>query len=158
VDGEDPNQIDFKEFGLGKKRTLAQFERYAGVDFKNRKFHKDVLSETLPPINYVNEEKFQSELVSRFKHCIDVYRGDIPENDYDFWCVVFKDKDNKDMYRRDADENEIKGLVASNPNDKFVHIWREFDTAEKPYKWTIWPHSKSKGWNTKIVENVINYN
>jgi hypothetical protein len=158
VDGEDPNQIDFKEFGLGKKRTLAQFERYAGVDFKRRKFHKDVLSEKLPPVDYVNEEKFQSELVSRFKHCIDVYRGDIPENDYDFWCVVFKDKDNKDMYRRDADENEIKGLVASNPNDKFVHLWREFDTAEKPYKWTVWPHSKSKGWDTKIIENVINYN
>lgn len=157
VDGEDPKQIDFKQFGLGKKRTLREFERFAGVDFKNRKFHQDVISETLPPVKFNSEEEFQKGLVNRFKHCIDVYRGDLPENDYDFWCVVFKDKDNKDMYRRDADGNEIKSIVMSNPNDKFVHIWREFDTAEKPHKWTVWPHSKSKGWDTKVIENVINY-
>ena len=43
------------------------------------------------------------------------------------------------------------------PDDKFVHIWREFEIAEKPYKWTVWPHSKSKQWNTKIIENIIPY-
>jgi hypothetical protein len=70
---------------------------------------------------------------------------------------VFKDEQNKDMYRKDADENEIKTIIATLPDDKFIHIWGEFDTDSKPYKWTIWPHSKSKGWNTKILENVIKY-
>lgn len=157
VDGEDQKQINFKECGLGTTRTLQDFERYAGVDFKKRRFHKDVISETLPPVKFINEETFQKELVTRFKYCIDVHRPELPENDYDFWCVVFKDKDNRDMYRKDADENEIKTIIATLPDDKFVHIWREFDTDTKPYKWTIWPHSKSKQWNTKILENVISY-
>jgi hypothetical protein len=157
VDGEDPKQIDFKECGLGTARTLQEFERFAGVEFKKRRFHKDVISEQLPPIKYIDEETFQKELVSRFKHCIDVYRPDLPETDYDFWCVVFKDEQNQDMFRKDADENEIKSIIDNLPDDKFVHIWREFDTDVKPYKWTIWPHSKSKGWNTKILENTISY-
>lgn len=157
VDGEDPKQIDFKECGLGKVRSLHDFERFAGVEFKTRKIHPDVAAEILPPIKYTTEEEFQRVLLSRFKHCIDVYKGDVPENDYDFWCVVFKDKDGNDMYRKDADGNEINAIVNSDPNDKFVHIWREFDTLVKPYKWTVWPHSKSKDWNTKIIETVINY-
>lgn len=157
VDGEDPSQIDFKGCGLGKVRTLQQFERYAGVEFKTRKIHPDVINEILPPIKYVDEETFQWSLRPRFKHCIDIYRGDLVDNDYDFWCVVFKDKDNNDMYRKDADENEIRTILNQDPNDKFVHVWREFDTPTKPYKWTVWPHSRSKDWNTKIFESVINY-
>ena len=157
TDGEDPNQIDYKECGLGKVRTLQQFERYAGVDFKNRRFHKDVVAEKLPPIKFVDESTFQNELLSRFKHCIDIYKPELPETDYDFWCVVFKNKENQDMYRRDADGNEIKTIMSASPDDKFIHIWREFDTDIKPFKWTVWPHSKSKGWETKIIEGIINY-
>jgi Glycosyltransferase (GlcNAc) len=157
VDGEDPNQIDFKECGLGKVRTLKDFERYAGVEFKSRRFHKNTKAEILPPINFTSEEQFQNELCVCFKYCIDIYRPELPENDYDFWCVVFKDKDNKDLYRKDADESEIKTIMSNLPDDKFVHIWREFEIAEKPYKWTVWPHSKSKQWNTKIIENIIPY-
>jgi hypothetical protein len=157
VDGEDPNQIDFKECGLGKVRTLYDYERYAGTEFKTRKMHPDVIKEQLPPIKYTTEEEFQKVLVCRFKHCIDVYKPDVPLDDYDFWCIVFKDKDSKDMYRQDADANEIKSFFASSKDNKFLHVWREFDSLEKPYKWTIWPHSKSKGWETKLLENIIHY-
>ncbi len=157
VDGEPYEQINFKECGLGNKRTIHDFERFAGVEFKSRKVHPDVIAEKLPPIAFTNETDFQKVLLARFKHCLDVYREDLPEKDYDFWCVVFKDKDNKDMFRKDADTNEINILMNQNPNDNFIHIWREFDTSIKPYKWTIWPHSVSKGWETKMLENVINY-
>jgi Glycosyltransferase (GlcNAc) len=157
VDGEDPKQIDFKECGFGKVRTVQDFERYAGVEFKTRRFHKNTIAEILPPINCTTEEQFQSELCNRFKYCIDVYKPEFAENDYDFWCVVFKDKDNKDLYRKDADVSEIHTVMNSDANDKFIHIWREFDTDVKPAKWTIWPHSKSKEWNTKVIENTINY-
>ena len=61
------------------------------------------------------------------------------------------------MFRKDADAQEIATIMNADPNDKFVHIWREFNTESKPYKWTVWPHSKSKGWETKIIENEIKY-
>ena len=157
VDGEDSSQINYGKVGLGTERTLQQFERYAGVSFKDRKFHKDVVSETLPPVKYIDEETFQKELTCMYKYCIDVYRPNLLENDYDFWVVVFKDKDNNNMFRKDADAQEIATIMNADPNDKFVHIWREFNTESKPYKWTVWPHSKSKGWETKIIENEIKY-
>ena len=51
---------------------------------------------------------------------------------------------------------ELLGLINSDPNDKFVHIWREFESANPPYKWRVWPHTVSKGWLDPI-ENTIGY-
>lgn len=157
VDGEDQKQINFGKCGLGKKRKLSEFEKFCGVEFKTRRFHKHSIEEQVPPVPYESEEKYQEGICNWVKYCIDVYKGDLTENDYDFWCCVFKDDNNKDLYRRDLDENEIKNLLIQDPNDKFIHIWREFYTDVKPTKWTIWPHSRSKGWNTKILENKIPY-
>jgi hypothetical protein len=42
------------------------------------------------------------------------------------------------------------------PNDKFIHIWREFDEISKPHSWRVWPHSESKGWLDRI-DQQINY-
>lgn len=157
VDGEDPEQINFGAYGLGNKRTLRDFELYAGVHFNTRRFHRDCVKEILPPIKFDTEENFEKGLCTWTKHCIDIYKGDLTEKDYDFWCCVFKDKDDKDLYRQDLDENEIRYLMNLDPNDKFVHIWREFEINERPFKWTVWPHSRSKDWNTKILENNIPY-
>lgn len=160
--GTDLNEpVNLGEYGFGKKRTLAQFERYAGVRFKDRVFHADSIEEKLPPAQRTDLTKFDPEyeqgLRKWYKHCIDIYKPDVPELDYDFWCCVFKDENDKDMYRKDLDANEINYLMHQEPNDKFLHIWRDFYIDQRPYKWTIWPHSKSKGWETKIIENKINY-
>ena len=157
IDGENQNQIKWGKFGLGKKRTLKQFEQFAGVEFKTRRFHKHSIDELTPPVPFTSEAEYNKGICNWTRFCIDVYKNDIPETDYDFWCCVFKDKDNNNLYRRDLDANEINSLIKQDPNDKFVHIWREFYTDVKPYKWTVWPHSKSKGWENKILENTIPY-
>jgi hypothetical protein len=155
VDGEDPNQIDWGRYGIGKVRTLHDFERYAGVEFKTRKFHKDLIHDKPAPIQYTSEDIFQSELVSIFKFCIDIHKPELPESDYDFWCVVFKDAQGKDIIRQDCNSDEIKRMFQSNPDDKFIHIWREFNSEVKPAKWTVWPHSIRKGWDNKVIERDI---
>ena len=157
VDGEDPEQINFGAYGLGTKRSLREFELFAGVEFKSRRFHQHSINEETPPVPVKSEEEFEAGLCNWTKHCIDIYKPDLTENDYDFWCCVFKDADGKDIYRRDLDPQEIDSLMKQDPNDKFIHIWREFHTTVRPMKWTVWPHSKSKGWECKILENTIPY-
>ena len=157
IDGENPNQINFGAYGLGTKKTLTDFENFAGVDFKTRRFHKNCLDESTPPVPFTTREEFDKSLCSWTKHCIDVYKPDLPEPDYDFIVCVFKDEKNTDLFRKDIDENELKALMQTDPNDKFIHIWREFSTDVRPTKWTLWPHSKSKGWECKIIENNLPY-
>ena len=84
-----------------------------------------------------------------FKHCIDIGFNTLPESDYDFWCVAFKDANGKDLYRKDADRDEIQRLKQD--PDKCFKIWRQFNAASKPCSWIVWPHSDSKGWCESIT-------
>lgn len=157
TDGVDPNSIYFGKYGLGNQRTLQEFERFVGVEFKTRRMTESCIFEETPSFKIKSLTQHQNDLRYWFKYCIDIYRPDIPEDDYDFWCCVFKSKDNKDIFRRDLDRNEINYVMKSNPSDKFIHIWRDFYYIEMPYKWVIWPHSVSKDWNTKVIESTIPY-
>lgn len=142
-----------KEFGkywFGNIRTLQQYERYAGLKFKTRQIHKYTLSNQPPP----TQGDYESGLCNKIKVCIDVYKGALTENDYDSFVVALLDENGNDVHRQDADENEIKSLLSQDSNDKFIHIWREYEDSQQPHSWRVWPHSKSKNWCERIEQKI----
>lgn len=139
-------------YGLGSVRTLREFEEYAGIKFKTRQIHQETLDNKLPPV----KGHFESGLASKHKVCIDLYKGALPETDYDSFAVALLDEAGADVYRRDMSSIEFEGLMKIDPNDKFIHIWREYESVNRPHTWRVWPHSASKGWCDKI-ENPIGY-
>jgi len=151
MDNEIQN-IDFKQYGFGTTRTLKQYEQYAGLSFSKRAITKRVKENKPPPdpdTSNLSYEDFQTHLMSIFKHCIDVGYDSVPENDYDFWAVAFKDKEGNDIYRQDADKDEI--IRMKNDPDGYCKVWREFQTDQKPHSWIVWPHSIGKGWSDPIT-------
>jgi hypothetical protein len=154
MDGE-KRDIDFEQYGFGKDRTLEEYELYSGLCFGKRGITKRVQEHKPPPdpeTSHLDYKSFQSHLMSIFKHCIDIQYGQVPENDYDFWAVAFKDENGQDLYRKDADKEEI--LRMKNDPDGYCKVWREFQTDKKPTSWIVWPHSISKGWSDPITGNI----
>lgn len=137
---------------FGTQRTFEEYERYAGLKFSTQQIHQEAKNGEFPPI----KGDYESGLMNFRKYCIDIYKGSLPEKDYDAFAIAFLNETGDDVYRKDADENEIRSLLNENNGDQFVHIWRTFELAEKPYSWRVWPHSKSKGWMERI-EQVISY-
>jgi hypothetical protein len=137
---------------FGTERTFEQYEKYAGLRFKTRQIHIETKNNDFPPI----KGDYESGLTNTQKYCIDIYKGSLTESDYDSLVVAFLDEYGQDMFRKDADQNEIKTLLNSDSNDQFIHIWRTFDHVKKPHTWRVWPHSESKGWMERI-EQVISY-
>ena len=149
MDNEDQD-IDFGEYGFGKERSLLDYEKYAGLSFSRRAIAPQTKDKIAPNINNkVSDEEFYGSLLTIFKHCIDISFKQVPLDDYDFWCVAFKDSEGNDIYRRDADENEIKRMKTD--PDGYCKVWREFQTEQKPDSWVVWPHSKSMGWSSPIT-------
>lgn len=142
------------KYGLGKIRTLEEYEHYAGIRFKDRKIHQAAYDRTPPPVRLKKSESLEDKFIAKFKYCIDLHKPQFPENDYDVWAIAFKDKNGNEMIRLDADSEEIKNLQNENKSDDFIRLWREFETSELPHSWLIWPHSKSKDWKD-IVEGYI---
>ena len=147
--------IDFGKYGFGKKRSLQDYEQYSGLSFSKRAITKRVQDHMSPPdpeTTNLSYEEFQNHLMSIFKHCIDVTYDRVPEKDYDFWAVAFKDEKGEDIYRKDADINEIQRMKKD--PDGYCKVWREFQTDQKPSSWLVWPHSISKGWAEPITGNL----
>ncbi len=151
MDG-DVKDIDFGVYDFGKERTLEDYERYSGLCFKKRAVKRYTLDINLAPNPPLYGEEFDASFLSIFKHCIDIGYQQVPHNDYTFWAVAFEDENGNEIYRSDADKDEI--IRMKNDPDGYCKVWREFQTERKPYKWIIWPHSESAGWCERM-EGII---
>jgi hypothetical protein len=58
--GEEDNGIDLGEFGLGKERSIDDYARYAGLDFKNKRILKQAIDGYDPPIILESEEAWNN--------------------------------------------------------------------------------------------------
>ena len=144
--------IPLEKYGLGTDRTIQDYERYAGIRFKDRSVQQHTLEFEYPPNpTFETEEEYDASFLKRFAHYLDVHKSIFPEDDYDFWAVVFEKEDGTPIYRKDADEKEINRLLKK--SGEFVTIYREF-IGELPDRWVVWPHSKSKGWGKREVVSI----
>ena len=145
---------NFKKYGLGKERSLKDYETYSGIRFKDRQVQQYTYDRKPPPSPFTTKKQYESTFVSKFKYCIDIHKPTFTENDYDVWVVAFKNDKDEDLVRLDAQPEEFNNLLNLDPSDDFVRMWREFETSEVPHKWLVWPHSISKGW-MPIIESLI---
>jgi hypothetical protein len=151
---DESRRVHIPKYGLGKVRSLLDYEHYSGIRFKDRKVQQYAFDREIPPCPNVSKSEYEKSFVSEFKYCIDVHKPLFDEKDYDVWVIAFKDKTGKEMVRLDADEKEVKQLMSEDPKDEFVRLWRNFESSEVPASWLIWPHSKSKDW-MPIIEGKI---
>lgn len=153
MDGE-INDIDFGKYGFGNVRSLKDYEKYAGMQFSTRSITQDVVEHKPPKLENIQlgDKEFEDSLLHIFKHCIDIGYDQVPENDYDFWAVAFKDHSGNEMFRQDAGEDEIMRM--KNDPDGYCKVWRSFETLIMPSSWIVWPHSKSKGWSEPITGSI----
>lgn len=141
--------IDFGIYDFGTVRTLEDYERYAGLSFNKRAVQKYTLDNKIAPNPPLYGEEFDESFLKVFKHCIDLHISNFgTDKEYDFWAVIFEDKDGVSLHRKDMDSSEIKGLLST--GKEWLNIWREFQTEEKPHRWIVWPHIKDGDWENRI--------
>lgn len=149
MDGE-VKDIDFGVYDFGTKRTLAEYEAYSGLSFKKRGVQQYTLENNLAPNPVIEDfDEYQKSFSQIFKHCIDINYSQVPHDDYTFWAVAFEDEDGVEIYRKDADANEIR--MMKNDPDGYCKVWRSFDTVKKPHKWVVWAHSEKHGWGERLT-------
>lgn len=159
VDGEGDRDCEERvgKFGLGRERSLRDYERYAGILFTKRAVQQETIDRSFPPNKEVKDENdWLLSFSKRFKYTIDLSseREAIEKEEkelqadgdaYDFWAVIFSNSEcgGREIHRKD--ETTTKPLFS---------IAREFDTVELPSFFIVWPHAKKKGWCRKITKKV----
>ena len=155
MDGESPDQIDFGKYGFGSERTLREYEEYAGISFKYRAVQQKTIDRIEPeyPVTrkYVDEKEWRDSMTGSHDIRICIHRNDLGEivDDFDFWYVGARDAEGE-IFRKDLQAHEIKQYLANEWIDyRFVFL-----SDRTPTGYTIWTHSKSRGWMTKIDRDV----
>jgi hypothetical protein len=149
--GIDQNDdIDFKQYGFGNKRSLHDYELYVGLDFKNQKVHKcayDAREEYLEP-NIMSEAEWRSGMLHKYEFDIQWSLDKIPDkDDYTSFFFGFETKEGKLLYRKDL--KDLKYLKKLSNKIKST-IYAE----DKPDRCVIIPFSKNSGWTNKILVSL----
>jgi hypothetical protein len=149
--GQRNSALDLGEFGLGRSRSLLDYEQYAGINFKLR-LVQDYTRQDHPPPNpeVFSGADWKKHSVKDRRATIRVRPNQLPalkDKDVDFWYVGLHDDAGSELYREDLFPDSIASLLRQSP----VRLELTYQSAVAATRWTIWPHSPKRGWLRKIT-------
>jgi hypothetical protein len=142
--GVEDNSHDLGPYGLGPIRTIRDYEKYSGINFKNKSFQKWTIDNKFPPNpQYDTEEEWENSFIKSFYHLITITRKDLPENDYDFILVAYDNEEGISLHNKYINGNDLLKFLNG---DKPIHYEETFTTNENPVRVVYWAHSPKRGW------------
>jgi hypothetical protein len=140
-------------YGLGEARTFDDYEAYAGVNFRLKRAQAYTRQFEEPPNPPADPE--WADRIKSYALSLAIEKSRLPQGlaDYRFWYVGVHDRDSREIFRQDADREEVAKLLADPSPVVLLH--RPFDTEQVPATWTVWPVSESRGWLEKIEGPIL---
>ncbi len=151
--GMENDELDIGPYGFGNVRSLKDYERYAGINFRLRLAHPDTYFNRPPPTPdvFVTDEEWFNGCLKNFWTSIRVPAEHVDrDTDYDFWYVGVHNEHDQELYRQDLGADDL-ALVLEKPRAEFIFFYR---SQFKAHSWTVWPHSGTRGWLEKITRPI----
>ena len=134
-----------QRYGLGTARTFADYEAFAGISFRHRRFQDYTRLNGIPPNPPASLD--WPEHVRDRRVVIELDLSRLPAaavEDPTRWYVAVHGHDGRELYRRDVTPSELVDLLAKDPSH--ITLVREFSSETEPVSWIVRPHSTSDGW------------
>lgn len=148
----EPCNIDFRHYGLGRQRSLHDYELWAGLDFKKRRVHKycaDYRGNSPHPYR-MTEQEWEAGMLETYTYDIEWPYEKIPDNtDFDFWFFGFEKSTGELLYRKDfSHDDTFFHQYFQKHNNKYR---ARFGAEQKPDQCVIIPHIRNADWAEKII-------
>jgi hypothetical protein len=132
-----------RPFGIGDARSLADYEAYAGISFRDRVAQDHTRAHRRPP-NPAADPDWPSRL-RRHRVEIEIDLARIAAESAEpgvSWFVALRDAAGHQLWRRDAAPDELRAAT----DDGHVRLIREFSSEAPPVTWTVVPRHPVAGW------------
>ena len=137
----------------GTSRSFAQYEAYAGFNFRRR--HATPAAHRGDPPEPPPDATPQQRWTVRIR----LDRETLPASALDrprFWYVGFHDESGTELTRQDARLPEISRALAAGAGE--IVLERAFEAPRPPARWTVWPTDRSGCWLDRIEGAVDSAN
>jgi hypothetical protein len=151
--GIEDNGIDFGEYGLGSKRSLRDYEKYAGIHFQKQAFQNHTINHLPPPnpIEYKSEKEWEDSFTSSFYHLVNLERHEMPADDYESILIAFDDKNGASVNSKSISGPMLDDFLKFG---KSIHYEEKFLTNTKPHRVVYWGYSKGRGWAERVERAI----
>ena len=140
------NGFDLTGYDLGTARTLAEYEAYAGVNFKDRSVQKYTLDNFYPPT------PIDSPWSKSFYHLVTVHRHELPADDYKSILIAFDDENGIGVHSKFIDGPQLQQFLNNQGPIHYEEYFPYFD--KKPVKMVAWAISETRGWAERIEHKI----
>ena len=144
------NGFDLTGFDLGTERTLHDYEKYAGVDFKKRSVQKYTLDNQYPPNPEV--DNWDESIMHSFYHLVNVEKHLFADNNYKFVLVAFDDENGESINSQFIEDYRLTNFN----NGQNIHYEEFFLTDKIPSRVVYWAYSEEKGWCERYEHKINN--
>jgi hypothetical protein len=143
---EENPEIDLTGYDLGTVRTLADYEAYAGVNFKDRSVQKYTIDNHYPPT------PVDSPWSKSFYHLVTITRNDLPADDYKFILLAFDDENGLGVHSKNIEGYQLEQFLKNGQQIHFEEYFQYFD--KEPKRMVAWGYSESRGWAERIEHKI----
>jgi hypothetical protein len=143
---------DFGPYGLGRERSLAEYEAYAGVSFAHRRAQDYTRQHREPPNPPIGAD-WPLETNDHTVWITVPTAAMPPSASTTCWYLGIFDDSGTEIVRADALPGEIDGLLGS--AGERVTIVRQFESMATPARWSIRPHTETDGWLDALEGNLV---
>jgi hypothetical protein len=148
---EEDSNIDLTGYDLGTVRTLRDYEKYAGIHFKNMAVQKYTLENKYPPNPVIKDEKLWEQSFDKsFYHLVNAEKYMFADSDYSHILIAYDDENGLPLQ---AEYIKDQRLVDFN-NGANIHYEDFFITTNTPSRVVYWAFSDEKGWCERIEHKL----
>lgn len=126
--------MDLGSHTLGTVRSLAEYERYAGIDFMGRRLHPEARQGTEPPCSFFDESSWELAM-STWEYTFS-WPATLADG-ADFLYLGIENADGEVLHRVDLRDGLAVGSFRV-----------QFQSASKPTKWVVLKHTVT-GWEDR---------
>ena len=147
------NGFDLTGYDLGKVRSLRDYEKYAGINFKLRAVQEYTAHDNLPPNPIIlDEQKWLDSFMRSTYHLVHITPDDLPKKDYNFILVAFDDEKGENIDSQYIEKEEIEEFFTLG---KPIHFEKAILSAKTPARVVYWGHSEKRGWAERKEVNLL---
>jgi glycosyltransferase involved in cell wall biosynthesis len=144
--------IDLTGYDLGTVRTIRDYEKYAGFNFKKRAVQKYTLDNNYPPNPLIQDDDlWEQSFMKSFYHLVTIHKHDLPGTDYKHILVAFDDENGEAVNQKYITGFDLENFMHKGQQ---IHYEEFFLTDKDPKRIVFWAYSEQRGWCERVEIDI----